>query len=408
MIARIASWIVPLVATVSLALGGCNHDTQSGSATYLDLIKEGIAQMRSELPSITASAEQAAQLLLAGGNIWITGSQGGFDTEALGRAGGLMSIRSPIGNTPNKGDIVLYGSPGTLGKQDLDKIKLWKSQDIYVVAFASRKSPLEETFAPHTLISNLSSPGLIVQVDGEQKLIPVDTVLNVINLWVWTGELTAACTRGGKMPVHYMSYGLPDGFAWGKKYKGQTFHDDFQIVPVKSGLLGSAYLNVIETAVNSLRTDQIADIRRASQWWKGTEKEDITVLHIGHLYPAHIQDPRAPQQFNRNASNIGRSSIDQAPRRQMLVLALSYQLAPEPIIEQAKTSGMKFVYNSVTPADPAEPAENIIYIKPGWPLPDACVNVPGYDIDILPASGAINAITYWSILSDACASHTAP
>ena len=86
----------------------------------------------------------------------------------------------------------------------------------------------------------------------------------------------------------------------------------------------------------------------------------------------------------------------------MFVLALSYQLAPEPVIEQAKASGMKLLYDSVRPADPAEPVDNVIYIKPGWPLPDACVEVPGYDVNILPASGAINAIVYWSILADSC------
>ena len=85
-----------------------------------------------------------------------------------------------------------------------------------------------------------------------------------------------------------------------------------------------------------------------------------------------------------------------------MFIALSYQLAPELVIEQAKASGMKLVYDSVSPGDPPEPVKNIIYIKPGWPLPDACVKVPGYDVDILPASGAINAIIYWSILADNC------
>ena len=199
-----------------------------------------------------------------------------------------------------------------------------------------------------------------------------------------------------------MSYGLPGGRERAKKYEGQIFHNDFQIAPVKSGLLGNAYLNVIEKAVDSLRSEQIADIQRAGRWWKATKKENVFVLHIAHLFPTHIQDPRSPQRFNQVFYNIGHTAIKLEPSKQMFVLGLSYQITPDPIIAQAKASGMKFVYNSVTPADPAEPAENIIYIKPGWPLPDACVKVPGYDVDILPASGAINAITYWSILADSC------
>ena len=393
------NWLVALMAGLSVLAVGC-QDKQSGAEAYLDMIEKGIVQTRSNLPAITVSAEQAAKLLLAGGNIWVTGSQSGFDSEAEGRGGGLMSIRSLRGNTPNSGDIVIVGLPGTLGKPDLDNIKLWKSQSVYVVAFACGKGSIEEISAPHALISNLSFPGLIVQVDGEQKLIPVDTVLNVINLWVWTGELTAACTRAGRMPVHYMSYGLPGGRERGEKYKGQVFHDDFQIAPVQPGVLGAKYLNIIDAAVDSLRSEQIAAIHRAGRWWQGTNKKNVFLLPIGHLFPAHLQDARAPQKFNRIFSAAALKGIDPPPNKEMFVLAQSYQLPPEHVIAQAKASGMKFVYNSVTPAEPPEPAENIIYIKPGWPLPDACVKVPGYDVDILPASGAINAIIYWSILTD--------
>ena len=58
------------------------------------------------------------------------------------------------------------------------------------------------------------------------------------------------------------------------------------------------------------------------------------------------------------------------------------------------------VYSDVGPAQPQEPASNILYIDPAWPLTDGCVTVPGYDIPILPASGVIQAAIYWTIVSE--------
>jgi hypothetical protein len=61
---------------------------------------------------------------------------------------------------------------------------------------------------------------------------------------------------------------------------------------------------------------------------------------------------------------------------------------------------VKLVYFDVQPAQPPEPASNILYLDPGWPLADGCVTVPGYDAPILPASGVIQAAVYWTIASE--------
>ena len=134
----------------------------------------------------------------------------------------------------------------------------------------------------------------------------------------------------------------------------------------------------------------------AGSGWKGALR--------GHLFPRHLEDGRAPQRFAhifKNGKENFARYIQQELRPELFVLKLSYQRHTARAIEQAKSSGLKMVYNSVEHSEPPEPAENIIYIKPGWPMPDACVDLPGYDVDILPASGVVNALTYWSILSEA-------
>jgi len=54
--------------------------------------------------------------------------------------------------------------------------------------------------------------------------------------------------------------------------------------------------------------------------------------------------------------------------------------------------------------------EALPHINPHWPIADACIPVPGYDVPILPASGVINAAIYWAIRAEQCGlpSETAP
>ena len=59
--------------------------------------------------------------------------------------------------------------------------------------------------------------------------------------------------------------------------------------------------------------------------------------------------------------------------------------------------------NSFTPRwiwDPARLA-NLLRLNPQWPLADACVEIPGYDVPALPESGVVNAALYWSIVAQA-------
>ena len=78
-----------------------------------------------------------------------------------------------------------------------------------------------------------------------REKLPLDTVVNAAELWMWTAEFVAACTRSGKMPVLYQSYGLPGGYERAKKYQGKRFHDDLSIKPVAAGVLGKEYLERI-------------------------------------------------------------------------------------------------------------------------------------------------------------------
>lgn len=341
---------------------------------YLSRLQNAMVQTRSSLSTLSKSAEHAAREFQAGGRLWAAGRQADFISEACGRAGGLMPI-APLGRqTPASHDVVLYAVPGALNEADRKTLNEWKQNGATVVTFSS----------PAGLVDNR---------------VPIDTVVNVVELWTWTGEFVGACTRLGAMPVLYQSYGLPGGPERGKKYKGKRFHDDLTIEPIAAGALGRQYLDQTERMLATIGKSEMPKIQQAAKWWG--QAKTATVLGTGHMFPRHYQDPRTKTMasFSTAPAWDDKELLDgkQPPE---FVFYLGYQFAPKKLVEQAKALKVKLVYTCVQPAQPPEPADNIRHIAPAWPLPDGCVTVPGYDIPILPASGVIQAAIYWAIAAE--------
>jgi hypothetical protein len=182
----------------------------AAAENYLSVLQRNIAHSRSNLAALSTSAGRAANEFVSGGDLWVAGRQADFIAEACGRAGGLMPI-APLGQqTSTSHDVVLYAVPGSFGPEDLRLLEQWQMKGTTVIRFSSSAGLYKDYF-------------------------PIDTVANVVDLWAWTGEFVAACTRLGKMPVLYQSYGLPGGPERAKKYQGKRFHDDLTIKPIPGG-----------------------------------------------------------------------------------------------------------------------------------------------------------------------------
>jgi hypothetical protein len=323
---------------------------------------------------LTASADRAAAEFVAGGNLRVAGRQADFIAEVCGRAGGLMAIAPLDQRIPTKHDVILYAMPDSTNAEDLKTLDRWRELGATVIQFDSRARLYRGHF-------------------------PMDTVANIVDLWAWTGEFVAACTRLGKMPVLYQSYGSPGGPERGKKYQGKKIHDDLTIKSIPAEVLGRDYLDQIERMLAKIGSTQMVKLRQAAAWW--SRAEVATVLFTGHMFPRHAQDPRAPSPgtFAAVPAWEDKELLD-ASRPPQFVLYVGYQFAPHRLLDQAKALGVKIVYSDVQPAQPPEPASNILYIDPAWPLADGCITIPGYDVPVLPASGVIQAAIYWTIASE--------
>jgi len=201
------------------------------------------------------------------------------------------------------------------------------------------------------------------------------------------------------MPVLYQTYGLAGGPERGRKYQGKRFHDDLIVKPIPAGVLGREYLDEIDRMLAKIGDAQMPKLRQAATWWQ--QATSATILVTGHIFPRHAQDARALAlgSFATVPAWEDKDLLD-ANHPPQFVLYVGYQFVHQKLIAQAKALGVKLVYCDVQPAQPPEPASNILYIDPGWPLADGCVTVPGYDVPILPASGVIQAAIYWTIASE--------
>ena len=240
---------------------------------------------------------------MAGGYLWAGGSQPDFGAEAVGRAGGLMGIKPLDLSQVFRNDVVLYGARGALSPEDLSAIARCKSAGAYVVAFAAAEGSLRTPQGPDLLIDSGNFSGLATS----HGICPLDTVTNIMNMWVFTGEFTAACTRLGKMPTIYRSYGLPGARQRDEKYTGQMFHTDMTIAPIDAGILGDKYLGMITKILTKVAHDDQDDITQAGRWVGAAPATACGAQFVAHMFPGNYRDPRCPSHSARwSAATIPR------------------------------------------------------------------------------------------------------
>ncbi|MCC6424189.1 MAG: hypothetical protein IT447_11975 [Phycisphaerales bacterium] len=395
--------IVPaIVLSLVLPLLAQAHPQAPSAQAYFSLLEKGLHGIRAQMDSIVQSADSAAPLLVAGGHLYSGGPQVDFAAEAGGRSGGLMGMKSLAGANPVRGDVVLYARIGPPTEEDAQTLAKFKADGVYVVAFMPNTT--DKILPCDALIDTGTSPGLPLSDGVDAKICPIDSIVNIAAMWTWTAELTAACTRHGKMPVLYQSYGMPNGRERDNKYEGQIFHSDMQVKPVPAQSLGNAYLDSIELSLKRITTQQMPAILTAAQWLHQSPKDQSQCWFIGHMFPAHFQDVRAPQPMQLMSSPIdGPAKVELG--HDGFVLFVGYQQAPQKLVDQASADGFHLAYMSVTRAT-HDSSDNIRYIDPAWDLPDAAVRIEGYDIPVFPPSGVLDSAIYWAIVAQAHAGET--
>ena len=281
---------------------------------HVALMYQQIVLSRGQMPVIEMAGQAAARRTVNGGFIWAGGSQGDFGAEAIGRAGGLMGVKPLDLSQVFRKDVVLYAPRGALSEHGPGEHRALQNCRCICDCICRRARLAGTPTGPDLLIDCGSLTGL----PTGHGICPLDTVTNIMNLWVFTGEYVAACTRMGKTPVLYKSYGLDGGRERDGKYDGQLFHDDISVAPVRPGVLGNAYLDRINKILSQLEHEDLDDITQAGRWLAGSNPADTGAQFIAHIYPDQFRDPRGAADSNHREpagtdSERGRADSHQLP-----------------------------------------------------------------------------------------------
>lgn len=375
---------------------------------YLDYSLRLLDSIDAYLPFFTRPAEEVAERLVAGGKLYIGGSQQAFATEGYYRAGGLMLLQPYQPNLAlGSQDTVLIGSVGSQPQADVELVRSLRRRGVATVAFGSPQATALWQEADF-FISNpvVDEAGVIRLAAREEPICPLAPVMNVVNLWVFTGELVAALTRHGKMPTMFQSVMCPGGRERNEKFLPTPFHTDRSVPPVGIETLGRFYLAALRSALTSLwGTQRAAILDAGARVAQARAAGHIAhAVLVGHYVPAEIGRPGDPGLFLPAQAKGQPEEPLAGVKAGDVVFYVGYTWLPEPLLGAAKEAGATTIA-AIAPGEGWTVPDDLIdiYIDPQWRLGDAVVEVPGYDLRILPPSGVLQSIIYWCVTAQAAA-----
>lgn len=367
-----------LLILSSVLLGAGEADLPE---SYLERAAQAIEYARAEAPGMTAAAEEAARRLAAGGRFWAAG-QPGLVSELSGRAGGFMMLRALGDGIPAAGDVVLYFPENSA---PLPEAQL--APKPYVITFGPCTSAAGVCFSNHAERFGLSQ-----------------TLANAIPGWLFTGELIAALTRLGKMPVIYESIGAYGGNARITQYKNGeiTFHDDKSVPPVPAGVIANRFVDIITGMLRRVACEEGAALAQAGAWAREARLsgKQLFMYSMGHLFPDEVGKTDIGKVFKSAVWNAG-FRMHPAPEDTYnegdLTVLIGYQHPADALLRRARPEGARVVYVSILSDRDFTHDSGVLWIDPMWNWPDACVPLEGYDVPLLAASGIVNGAIAWEI-----------
>jgi uncharacterized phosphosugar-binding protein len=378
-----------------LAAAPSTHAADAKSP-YLTRLADRAAAWRERLPDMDASAARAAEGVIAGGNLYAFTSHSGFTEEACGRAGGLMMIKGYRPNQPlTANDTILaqfrdFATHGEDAKLDDLLTKAGQVGAQVVLIGVGAPPPGEYAAAVFTW----SPP------EGDAP-IRITSMSDVLGLWAWTGRFIAACVQRGHMPCIFQSHGLPGGKERSdflRQHDNARFHAVTDVKPDDAQRIAEHYLDIIESALRSVWAQDQDQFQIAAALIRGKHDAGLTVgvFAQGHLFPAEFRQSQQPDWITPSMRLDPHVPVGAA-------IVLEYQATPWALMAQIAQLQATATPIVVTCSQSALPeftrGVGHVFIDPHWPLTDAVVDLPGYDVPLLPASGVMDAAVYWQLVA---------
>ena len=233
---------------------------------------------------------------------------------------------------------------------------------------------------------------------------PLVSLQNLVVLWTFTGEIVAALTRIGQMPTMYQSVLVAGARDRNARFIGSRFHQTHQVPAIPPGQVGGEYLDAIGGILRALIEEEAGAIDRVGAICAEV-LNDGRVIHAGMIshFPVYQHGaPGDPLYMRRLERLDGESPLVAELERKLesgdLFFFLGYYRRPTQAYQVARRAGARIV--EVITGDGLDgPPQPHYVIRPKWPFGDSVTRVPGYDVDILPSSGIVQAAIYWAVVA---------
>ena len=373
---------------------------------YLAVLLAGVEGLRQRLPVISEAADQVAGRLAADGRLLLASARPDFTSEGFVRSGGLMLAeewRPQTRLAPD--DTVILGWSGASPNQELELLRDLRASGALIVglgpaSWAEADSQLGTDLFLESAIP--LSEAVTAPFGGEDY--PLISLQNLVVLWTFTGEIVAALTRVGRMPAMYQSVLVAGARDRNARFTGSRFHHTHQVPAIPPGQVGGDYLDAIGAILRALIEEEARAIERVGAACAQV-LNDGRVIHAGMIshFPVHQHGaPGDPLYMRRLGALDGESPSVAELERELqsgdLFFFLGYYRRPTQAYRAARRAGARIV-EVITGDGADDPPQPDHVIRPKWPFGDAVTRVPGYDVEILPSSGIVQAAIYWAVVA---------
>jgi len=390
----------------------------SPAVRYLATAGNRIRQMRSDLPKLIDFGSAMARHLLAGGNLFPSAVSHWWPSEFSGRAGGLMGIRSADYVPASPHDVAWLTVPdprywsassderfAALVKSPAKIFVNGRPQDVAGAAPAKRFSAFTGGAAPD------DGWGACGRISPLVSFRPLEQIMRG---WAAAGEMIGACIRGGRMPIIWMSVWLEGAFVRNaaftdhnnlrEPWSAPLFHNDRYIPPPAPGRIASDYLDFIEN-IRQVLLAQADKLRLAGRWLADARRAGrrVFAVLVGHSYPAILKPdygPEYPVEFGPSASDL-RRALPASLREGDVAVHLGYGPTQPEDVRMWVEKGVRLIHS--TPygrMKGVKDHKNLIWLDLPWRPGDACVDLPGYGVRLLPSSSAADTLAYFAIMAE--------
>ena len=405
---------------------GLRSDGASSPAiTYLEQVARRMRAIQRDIPRLTAMAEQMAEPLLKGGNLFLEPVGRFWGSEFHCRAGGIMGLNRSSSMRWSRKDVVYFELPRPELRREQDESILRRLVRSRANLFAIGRPEDADGIAPASRFGGFTGcPARQrgwYRLPGLEPLVTTDLFERIARGWIAAGELVAACTRAGRMPMIYMSIWFEGANARNneflrkhgatKRRLAQLFHTDLgrektraYVPPLAAGYVGKSFLAGLERVRSSL-VRQAPVLARAGRMLAEAKRSGhrISASAVGHCYPHALGLPENVDYpvhwVSPIASLIG--AVPRTWRKGDAAIHLGYGPTHADEVQHLLRRGIRLIQTSPygRPADLPDRKHHVWFDLP-WRPGDGEVEVPGYSVRMIPGSSSAHTIGYFCLLCE--------